>query len=1115
MLKKARFERNSEGRNASNSKSPKGSPSRSRSNSKSPKRRGSSQSKAMSNSSSPNRNAPGSGKTRSSSGRKGSKSPSPNRRTKSPSSSKPDSGDSRGRSAKKTKGPVRIRSPDRTENGLKVRDFSDQGLTVMPQTLLQEKDLGIVNLSGNNLKGLPPEIQRWDTLEKLDLSKNYGLRRTKANDSSLPREILLLPNLRELVLSECNMQRLPPILWQMTNLQVLDISRNKINVLVPEVGNLSNLRKINLKHTNITTLPPEIVYCQELEEILLWGNKIETLPETLPELLKLKTLALNYRDFCKLADQYMESFINKGQIKSEHIPRIVFMLPALQSMDLECTKINNLPETTNLGLQELNLSRNFLQVLPDSVYTLNHLTLLNLSDNQFSNLPNEVGNLKTLVKLRVAKNQLTQLPITIGKLKNLKELDASDNKLKRLPTQIRGLKSLKVMHLENNELVGLPDEICELTDIETLNVSDNNIHTLPMKLHQLVHLKDAHVYDRYYKKGLWLFKNPLTQPPKEIWRADKTDAIFKYLKELAIIKTQNLQRQKMLMIGESGCGKTSLVQALLHGKSLSEEEDGAHIKTSYVEQSIWKTKNLVEYLINDFGGDDTYNLGYSLFLDAKALVTLVYDHSKYKTENHQDSVGCWLDMLNKYAPGVVVKLIGTKTDLIEDEAIVDIKAELVMSEIERQQQTYGLRLQQELRRIQKDIKEAEASHATELLQHLTANKAKIEKLLSKPLRIMPDISMVSSKEGLMGLPDLVNSLELLAINKDLFPHGQRAVPELWCKFRYKLKRQPGFYLQWSKVESLAEKMNLIYGDMQACMRYLGDIGELLWFQGIPGLSHIIFHKPRHLISIVTSLYRHNVKEYLDFEQNKIFMSFGKFTTETFQMATEIFYNFGQVSRPLLACFWSEHMLNNDQFTELLELTPNLGICYTIPEPEVPMGTNVALPLMVLPWYNKEAADNSVVETFVGEVPEGGTILQIHYVFPFGMPKSIFHKLSTAVQENILSRIDWSNALFATIEEASFLIIYYSKQEHNDHGNLEQGEMPQNAGQGDLIRIMFKGENEAAAEEAIRKVTQSVASVLERVNGLVWKIEAPGKLWKNRVIRLEEERADLGKRENSF
>ena len=124
--------------------SPKRSPSRSRSQSKSPKRGtskspkrgGSSKSKAMS--SSPSRSAAGSAKSGGT--RKGSKSPSPNRRAKSPTSSKPDSGSSRGRSAKK-KGPVRVKSPDRTETGLKIRDFSDQGLTVMPQTLLFGKML--------------------------------------------------------------------------------------------------------------------------------------------------------------------------------------------------------------------------------------------------------------------------------------------------------------------------------------------------------------------------------------------------------------------------------------------------------------------------------------------------------------------------------------------------------------------------------------------------------------------------------------------------------------------------------------------------------------------------------------------------------------------------------------------------------------------------------------------------------------------------------------------------------------------------------------------------------------------------------------------------------------
>lgn len=49
--------------------------------------------------------------------------------------------------------------------------------------LILEKDFGIVNFFGNNLKNLFFEIMRWDKFEKFDFSKNYGLRRIKVNDN--------------------------------------------------------------------------------------------------------------------------------------------------------------------------------------------------------------------------------------------------------------------------------------------------------------------------------------------------------------------------------------------------------------------------------------------------------------------------------------------------------------------------------------------------------------------------------------------------------------------------------------------------------------------------------------------------------------------------------------------------------------------------------------------------------------------------------------------------------------------------------------------------------------------------------------------------------------------
>lgn len=118
------------------------SPSPTRASSKSPKRAGSGKmsdsrpQSAKSKSPSPSRKS--SAKSRSSSGKRGSSSHE-RKKSKSPSPSRKGttSASSRGRSAGKKK--VRVKSPSRTQSGLKIRDLSDQGLTAVPPNLVAGK----------------------------------------------------------------------------------------------------------------------------------------------------------------------------------------------------------------------------------------------------------------------------------------------------------------------------------------------------------------------------------------------------------------------------------------------------------------------------------------------------------------------------------------------------------------------------------------------------------------------------------------------------------------------------------------------------------------------------------------------------------------------------------------------------------------------------------------------------------------------------------------------------------------------------------------------------------------------------------------------------------------
>ncbi|XP_069132097.1 malignant fibrous histiocytoma-amplified sequence 1 homolog isoform X2 [Argopecten irradians] len=1112
------------------------------------------------------------------------KSPSPSRSKKSASS------DHSAKSAKKKKA-VTMKVPDLTESGLKKRVFTGEGLTVVPVSLLHEANIGELYLNNNNLRTLPPDIKRWKSLQKLDISKN-GIRCARPNDfSGLPMEMKELTNLEDLNISECNLPYIPPVIWRLTSLKVLDISRNKINMLPSEIGNLGNLISLNLKHTNLATLPPEIAYCQDLEEILMWGNEIETLPETLPEMPKLHTLAFDYRHFCKLVDQtYMENYLSTGQIKSKHIPMVVFELPAMRCLDLENTKINNLMEIYNISLREFNLSHNFIQTLPMSLYTLNHLVFLDLSFNQISSLPDELGNVKSLIKLRASNNKLQQIPSTIGQLLNLIELDLGANQLQTLPSSISYLQTLKTLIICENKLTTLPDEICDLSGLETLDATSNSIAVLPMKLHQLKGLTCAHSYDKFRKCGLWLYNNPLVQPPPEVWRTEKPAKIFEYLKKLAIIKTENLQRQKMLVLGESQCGKTDFVWGLVQGKSLMAEKERDKIrkkmqklkeekkekekiknkkvlkeikeikdkmdqdgqpkekaekireinsdgktlvkinendekdvtihdhlddftpvekskeevqedelvvqngevsvtldKTRFIEQTIWRTENSVEFVINDFGGDPTYKMCFPIFLDSKSMVIVMYDHSAYTSDSHHEMVGQWLELLNTHTPGAVVKLVGTKADLCEDDEIKEATCDIVQREVEKQQKCHLENLQKQLAQIQTEIENQKSkigeNGSNDLMQHLESEKKKLEGLIKHPIQIDREVSVISSVEGLPGVSSLINQIELMAIDTKLFPHAQRRIPDHWNKFKVKLKQEKSYYLRLKEVKDMALTFDIKGESLEECLMYLHDIGEVLWFHDIPGMSLILFHKPRLLVDFITTIYRHDFDAFFNYHRNKVFMSKGNFDRKHFEASVEIFLNHGQVSRPMLNCFWFYHQLDYEQFHDILVLMPLLDICYSVPEPPVPLGSNACTPLLVVPWYSQKWAGQDLDNHWQDMLPQGSKVMSFAYEFPGQLPEGTFERISAALQEVVITRADWRDAILCTTENDKILLSLGSD----------------NKTEADILSVTVQGNDSDGVESVIRDLTQTITDVVSRIRGLSWKIRAQQHLWDHHNI----------------
>lgn len=142
-----------------------------------------------------------------------------------------------------------------------------------------------------------------------------------------------------------------------------------------QIGNLLELRCLVAKRMGLSTLPIQIINCSKLRTINLYGNEITSLPDEFSKLYKLKALHLDYRHFIKalikprkvskvkmvnfidstdevgennitievnkprksivaeetaisIAER-LDTLLRSGQMKSHHIPTVIFKLRRL------------------------------------------------------------------------------------------------------------------------------------------------------------------------------------------------------------------------------------------------------------------------------------------------------------------------------------------------------------------------------------------------------------------------------------------------------------------------------------------------------------------------------------------------------------------------------------------------------------------------------------------------------------------------------------------------------------------------------------------------------------------------------------------------------------------
>ncbi|XP_013397007.1 malignant fibrous histiocytoma-amplified sequence 1 homolog isoform X2 [Lingula anatina] len=1029
---------------------------------------------------------------RSPTGKERKNSPSMKGRNRSPSPVKPGSGSTlRGSSGSRSRSPTKLaasstaaeepkpikrltfKSPHHEDKYLRVVDLSNQGLTTVQSAYFNAKDVGEMNLSGNCLRTIPLDIRKLTHLISLNISRN-GIKCSHPNDyGGLPAELDSLKFLETLIIAECNLQYIPPAVWRLKKLKKLDISRNKIQILVPEIGHLTKLEYLNLQQTGITTLPLEIAYCQELQQILLYGNAMESLPETLKELPYLCVLKMNHRSFCSVVDDYMENLIRKGQIQSEHVPQVLFEMPCPLSLDLEACKINNLPDECPNSLIEFNISKNYFHDVPKALYRIENLQYLDMSNNMISDLPQDIGQLKSVKVLKINSNVFETVPPSIGDLKHLEVLEMESNRIRCLPSEISNLTTLHTLKLAKNNIQALPDSICELYRLETLDLTDNGLTSLPLNLYKLSRLTSAHSYHLLFKTGLWLNKNPLVTPPEHVWKTTDIQKIYVYLQQLKIARTQ-LLRLKLILMGESQSGKTSLANAMISGKiNLTA---GKEDSTSIVEQRFLTTENGVNFMVYDLGGDPVYMFTHPMFLDPKALMMILYDHSTYNPDSFQSTIGKWIDLINVRTPGAVVKIVGTHTDLCEDEKVSQAKLQLIQEQVKKHQEEHEESLNKELESITDQIEkqktiETDINFETPAAEFLEEQQKKIEGLLQNTVKMMP-ISIVSSTEGTKGVADVMAEMERLAVNENLFPHAHDIVDPEWDDFKSALRLHKTLFLTWDMAVEIGKSFKFDEEEVLHCLLYLRDTGDVVWFRGSSQLHDVIFHRPKYFVQVLRGIFKHNMEAFLDYEKNKVFSSKGKYEPDIFEEHRKMFLQHGQVSRQMMQCLWFYLKLGYDEFYALMDFIPRLDILYAIPQPDLPLAKHHFQPFAAIPWYNKDAEDISTVKGYwtpklLLDIKE----LKVDYTFPLYYPVGLFERLSVRIQDIITERIDWKSLTYATTEDEQLLLRQHVCKKSGNH----------------TLTIAVRGKKVEAMLPILIKLHNAFVEFASQWPGLVWYI----------------------------
>ena len=587
-----------------------------------------------------------------------------------------------------------------------------------------------------------------------------------------------------------------------------------------------------------------------------------------------------------------------------------------------------------------------------------------------------------LRELDISANHFTSLPLFLFELKSLQKLDISTNPITRLPKGIRRCSHLEELNISHCEIKSFPTVIFHMKKVSTVLATDLPIEELDEDFVKLWSQRSNIFTEGRFEKVVGLRPVRFVKPPNEIVQHGP-NACMEYYRALRVGNVFNCSILNVTLMGKTGAGKSSLIHSIKEGSSVLIDPAA---RTVVVDTLEVKQEDVL-LKIADFGGHDIYEMTCPLFLKStKQVAVVAVKLSEYNESKHDKLVTKWLTTAASHMKSGSICIVATQCDLCTENEINE-KLETLKGKIN----TWFEEEQSFWRKV--------AS-----LESMTSRN-------DQPLLNANNFHyFLASSLDMKGVDEIKHFLfSETRSDTSVIPKHWAKVYSKMCADRNKDKNfvtEPQYQCLLKQCLPLRSRFLTSHKEPLQCLQFLHDSGMVLWYgQQHKALSNFIFHDTTFLVSVLQSLFRHDLLEQLKYEHEifrKLFPTKSEFDAEvTSFLQTGIFHS------DLLRCIWRPFNFNDKLFDTMTVILSMLDLCYGSRE-----GTNS---IMRLPWFIQNEDMRFLKDLWPDKLPPGIVQYTLTYCFCHRIPGSIYERFCVRLQRHLqkgcYTRTDRKDAVY--------------------------------------------------------------------------------------------------------